>query len=98
MVGQSEYSLIPASGIKRQSMTREPLQAHEYIPCRSSGSSRTLNAVNFLGSTPCSPRICILARENPHCGVSGVPFINRTTGADSTALSIAALVSEDRRR
>lgn len=40
----------------------------------------------------------MLARENPHWGVSGVPFMNRTTGADATALSIAALVSEDKRR
>ena len=40
----------------------------------------------------------MLARENPHCGVSGVPFMNSTTGADPTALSIAALVSVDKNR
>lgn len=40
----------------------------------------------------------MLALENPHCGVSGVPFMNRTTGADPTALSIAALVSVERKR
>ena len=40
----------------------------------------------------------MLARENPHCGISGVPFMNSTTGADPTALSIAALVSVDRSR
>lgn len=40
----------------------------------------------------------MLAREKPHWGVSGVPFMKRTTGADATALSIAALVSEDKRR
>jgi hypothetical protein len=40
----------------------------------------------------------MLALENPHCGVSGVPFINSTTGADPTALSIAALVSVERKR
>jgi hypothetical protein len=40
----------------------------------------------------------MLAREKPHWGVSGVPFMNRTTGAEATALSIAALVSEDKRR
>ena len=68
------------------------------LPCRSSGSSNTLNAVNFLGSTPCIPKICMLARENPHCGVSGVPFINKTTGADEMALSIADLVSKERSR
>lgn len=38
----------------------------------------------------------MLALENPHCGVSGVPFINRTTGAEATALSIACRVSVDR--
>jgi hypothetical protein len=40
----------------------------------------------------------MLAREKPHWGVSGVPFMNRTTGAEATALSMAARVSEDRRR
>lgn len=40
----------------------------------------------------------MLALENPHCGVSGVPFINKTTGADPTALSIAARVSVERKR
>jgi hypothetical protein len=52
--------------------------------------------VNFSGSTPSTPRIWIVAREKPHCGVSGVPFMNRTTGLVATALSIAALVSLDR--
>lgn len=40
----------------------------------------------------------MLAREKPHWGVSGVPFMKSTTGAEATALSIAALVSEDKRR
>lgn len=88
------------SCIKYNSLVNDSVRlAHSaYIPCLSSGSSRTLNAVNFFGSTPCSPKICILARENPHWGVSGVPFMNSTTGADSTALSMAALVSLDKRR
>jgi hypothetical protein len=38
----------------------------------------------------------MLALEKPHCGVSGVPFINNTTGADATALSIACFVSADK--
>lgn len=42
------------------------------------------------------PKIWMLAREKPHCGVSGVPFMKSTTGADATALSIAARVSEER--
>lgn len=40
----------------------------------------------------------MLALENPHCGVSGVPFMNNTTGFEATAWSIAALVSVDRSR
>lgn len=40
----------------------------------------------------------MLALENPHCGVSGVPFMNKTTGLESSALSIAALVSVDSSR
>lgn len=39
----------------------------------------------------------MLALENPHCGVSGVPFMNSTTGADATALSIALRVSVERK-
>lgn len=39
-----------------------------------------------------------MARENPHCGVSGVPFINKTTGAEAIALSMAARVSSERKR
>lgn len=38
------------------------------------------------------------AREKPHCGVSGVPFMKSTTGADDTALSIAERVWSERRR
>jgi hypothetical protein len=42
------------------------------------------------------PKICMLALEKPHCGVSGVPFMNKTTGADATALSIALRTSSER--
>lgn len=63
------------------------------IPCLSSSFSRTLKAENFAGSTPCRPRICILALENPHCGSSGVPFMKRTTGLEATACCIADRVS-----
>jgi hypothetical protein len=41
------------------------------------------------------PKIWIDVLEKPHCGVSGVPFMNRTTGAEATALSIAVLTSCD---
>lgn len=75
-----------------------PVSDIDFLPERSSASSRTLKATNFLGSTPCRPRIWMLARENPHCGVSGVPFMNRTTGAEETALSMAVRVSSEIRR
>ena len=66
------------------------------IPDLSASSSNTLNAANLLGSTPCRLKICIDALENPQAGVSGVPFMNSTTGALPTAASIEALVSADR--
>lgn len=40
----------------------------------------------------------MVVRLKPHWGVSGVPFMNRTTGADATALSIAARTSVDSSR
>ena len=40
----------------------------------------------------------MLALENPHCGISGVPFMNSTTGLDATAWTIAALVWVDKSR
>lgn len=44
------------------------------------------------------PSTWMLAREKPHCGVSGVPFMNKTTGADPTALSIAWRTASDSNR
>jgi hypothetical protein len=86
-----EYSLIDR--LQRASSSR----SESIIPCLNSSSSSTLNAANFCGSTPCSPSICTLALENPHCGVSGVPFMNSTTGAVATALSIAPRTCVDRK-
>ena len=40
----------------------------------------------------------MLALENPHCGVSGVPFMKRTTGDEAMARSIAERTSSERRR
>jgi hypothetical protein len=77
------------------SITHSPWISH--IPDLSSSSSSTLNAVNFCGLTPWRPRIWMAAREKPHCGVSGVPFMNSTTGAEATALSIAVRTSVDRK-
>jgi hypothetical protein len=40
----------------------------------------------------------MLAREKPHCGISGVPFMNRTIGAVATALSMADRTSLESNR
>jgi hypothetical protein len=40
----------------------------------------------------------MLAREKPHWGVSGVPFMKRTTGAEPTALSMALRSPSERWR
>jgi hypothetical protein len=74
----------------------QPLALH--IPLLRSWSSSTLKAVNLAGSTPCRPSIWMLVLEKPHWGVSGVPFIKRTTGAEATALSIAERTSCESRR
>jgi hypothetical protein len=68
------------------------------VPWRSSSFSSTLKAANFCGSTPWRPRISMLAREKPHCGVSGVPFMNSTTGDEATALSMACRVASESNR
>ena len=93
IVGHSEYSLIPAQS---QHTLRTSSPPPPNIPCLNSWSSNTLKAVNLSGSTPCMPRICMLALEKPHCGVSGVPFMNSTTGDEATARSIAERTSSER--
>lgn len=40
------------------------------------------------GLTPCTSRIWQTAREKPHWGMSGVPFIKTTSGLAATAASI----------
>ncbi len=70
----------------------------KHAPALRSGSSSTLKAANLAGSTPCRPSTWMLAREKPHWGVSGVPFMKRTTGADATARSMACRVSSERSR
>ncbi|KAF5127168.1 hypothetical protein E5D57_008096 [Metarhizium anisopliae] len=71
---------------------------YSLMPSRSSASSRTLKAANLSGLTPCMPRILMTVAEKPHWGVSGVPFMKSTTGADATALSMAERVAFERRR
>lgn len=68
----------------------------DYVPDLNASSSKTLKAANLLGSTPCRDNIWMEALLKPQAGVSGVPFMKRTTGADPTACSIEALVSAER--
>src|SRR5689334_15621940 len=68
MVGQSEYSLMPA---------------------RISGSCRT-STVSY--GMPRRSRMATARLENPHCGKSAVPFMNRTT---SFLLTMSAMRLEE---
>lgn len=95
---QESNPAAPFMSILRYRDIGREYEVVECLPDLNSSSSNTLYAVNFSGSTPSTPKICIVAREKPHCGVSGVPFMNNTTGVVATALSIAALVSLDSNR
>ncbi len=67
-------------------------------PSLSSWSSRQLNVFSFSGLTPWTCMTWMTARENPHMGISGVPFINTTRGLDLTAPSIFDRASVESRR
>src|SRR5437016_3022024 len=54
------------------------------MPCRSSGSLSTSKLLNF---TPKSVRICTTAAENPHCGNTGVPYMNSTASLELISLA-----------
>jgi hypothetical protein len=113
IVGQLEYSLIPKQKAPSSlaevpflsfflfsflSSHSQPQKRSNNPPCRISSLSRTLYAAHLLGSTPCRPKICTVARENPQAGMSGVPFIKMTTGAEEMALSISDRVWSERSR
>src|SRR3712207_5550934 len=55
------------------------------MPSRISMSSRTFTP---LKGTPRWERICTTRAEKPHCGKTGVPFMNSTMGLDFTSLSM----------
>src|ERR1700735_2620774 len=55
------------------------------MPWRISGSSSTFTPTT---GAPTYSRIWITWPENPHCGNSGVPFMNRTTGFSEISFSI----------
>src|ERR1043166_7740694 len=59
------------------------------MPWRTSGAFSTSTALNF---TPTFDRICPTAAENPHCGNTGVPFMNSTTALDAMSLAIRSWV------
>lgn len=76
---------------------KSKIRAHQ-IPSGNPDSSKTLNATNFRGFTSSCASMRMIARENPHCGVSGVPFMKSTIGAAATALGISSRLSCERRR
>src|SRR5690242_16147960 len=51
------------------------------MPWRTEASAKTSTPLNL---TPMWLRICTTAAEKPHCGKTGVPFMNSTTGASVT--------------
>lgn len=53
---------------------------YSLMPSRSSWSSRQLKATIFSSGTPWTSRIWQTAREKPHWGMDGVPFMKRTSG------------------
>ena len=66
-------------------MTSEALKnrktdENSLIELLSSSSARTLYVFSFSGGTPWISRIWTTARENPHWGSAGVPFMKSTTG------------------
>src|SRR5436309_11670251 len=58
------------------------------MPCRISGSARTLTEKKLSMPQACS--ICTAAMENPHCGNCGVPFMYSTTGCVVTCSRIVS--------
>lgn len=80
-------------GIVGQSLTgqlhiasqRGATHLYSLMPSRNSGSSRQLKDTICSRGTPCTSRIWQTAREKPHWGASGVPFMKTTNGFSCTA-------------
>src|SRR5262245_13068545 len=47
-----------------------------------------------LNFAPSARRAATVCAENPHCGKSGVPFMNRTTGAELSSALIRVTTSD----
>src|SRR5579864_519810 len=62
------------------------------MPWRISGSVRTLTPLNL---TPSSERMFTTAAENPHCGKTGVPFMNTTTSFEAMSAAIRSCAGLD---
>jgi len=82
----------------RRVQLRDHTHENSLIPFLNSGSSSTLYVRIFSCGTPCRSKTCMTAREKPHCGNSGVPFIKRTSGEASMAFWICTRASEERSR
>src|SRR5207237_1283033 len=57
---------------------------------RISGSSKILTCLN---SAPTARSAATVCAENPHCGKSGVPFMNSTTGLEPSSVLIRSTTS-----
>lgn len=88
------FAVNPTSSLREERVTYE----NSLIPLLNSSSANTLYVCIFSGGTPWRSRTWTAALENPHCGASGVPFMNRTTGLDSIAFWIVARASVLRHR
>src|SRR3989344_8686954 len=64
--------------------------AYSLTPCLMFSSKSTSNDPN---SIPSSSRMLTTCAEKPHCGSSGVPFINKNTAAELIFSSIIFFIS-----
>ena len=76
-----------------QNLDRQITYEYSLIELLSSGSTRTSYDCIFSEGTPCRSSIWTTAREKPHWGMSGVPFMKSTSGLALTAPSIFARTS-----
>jgi len=63
-----------------ESLKSRGTNENSLIALLSSSSARTLYVFIFSGGTPWISRIWTTAREKPHWGSAGVPFMKSTTG------------------
>jgi hypothetical protein len=61
------------------------------MPSRTEESASTSMPLNL---TPRWLRICTTVAENPHCGKTGVPFMNSTTGGAGHLLAMRSCTGD----